>query len=172
MWQLTKESTHASCRWPAGMRKPRGFACCPMIKMQLVAVFIPRGKLPVGPGWISRRLRSRLGKLPSVHFPHSEYSRQLPKARYAVFQGFTITCRRYISVICCLEHSSLITPPPLPPPPPPPPPPLPLPPHHSLTRALGNEQSWSGGDPTQNPSTQHNLRCLASCPTRTSPWPE
>ena len=114
---------------------------------------------------------TKIPKLPSLHFPAREYSRQLPKARYAVFQGFTITCCRYISVICCLEHSSLITPPPLPPPPPPPPP-LPLPPHHSLTRALGNEQSWSGGDPTQNPSTQHNLRCLASCPTRTSPWPE
>ena len=132
--------------------------------------FYSPGKVARG-GWISRRLRSRLGKLPAVHFPQSEYSPQLPKARYAVFQGFTITCCRYISVICCLEHSSLITPPPLPPPPPPPPP-LPLPPHHSLTRALGNEQNWSGGDPTQNPLTQHNLRYLASCPTRTSPWPE
>ena len=40
--------------------------------------FYSPGKVARG-GWISRRLRSRLGKLPAVHFPQSEYSRQLPK---------------------------------------------------------------------------------------------
>ena len=102
--------------------------------------FYSPGKVARG-GWISRRLRSRLGKLPAVHFPQSEYSRQLPKARYAVFQGFTITCCRYISVICCLEHSSLITPPP-PPPPPPPLPPLPRPPQGVRAGTRVTQISW------------------------------
>ena len=51
---------------------------------------------------------TKIPKLPCLHFPAREYSRQLPKARYAVFQGFTITCCRYISVICCLPGSLLL----------------------------------------------------------------
>jgi len=159
MWQLTKESTHASCRWPPGMRKPRGFACCPMIKMQLVAVFIPRGKLPVGAG--------------SVGDCDRVWGNCRPCTSPRV--STLASCQ---STICCLsgfhDHmlsvhfgyllSSWITPPP--------PLPLLLLPHRSLTRALDSEQNWSVEAQAQNLWTQHSWQYHASCPARRSLWQE
>jgi len=93
--------------WPrVHTRKLLGlqFACV-SIKMQVAAVFLSQGKVSPRAG----RPKSRWGNCRAcTSRPEREYSGQLPKARYAVFQGFTITCCRYISVICCLPGSLLL----------------------------------------------------------------